>query len=52
MWILSVILTVLKSLAGFFTVKEPIKEVVTRPAPEIEIDDGKTDEERLDDFGL
>ena len=48
----SVLLIVLKFIAGLFTMKEPIKNPIDRPEPEVPVDDGKTDKERLDDFGL
>jgi len=47
--IVSVILTVIKSIFGM---KKPQKNTVSRPEPEVEINDGKTDKERLKDLGL
>jgi len=51
-WIPAVLFGVLKFLAGLFTTKEPVKEIIERPEPEIPTDDGKTDKERLSDLGL
>ena len=51
-WIGAVLLAVLKFFAGLFTVKEPTKDPIERPEPEVKVDDGKTDKERLDDLGL
>lgn len=35
-----------------FGTDKPQKTTVVKPKPEIEVDDGKTDEERLNDLGL
>ena len=39
-------------IKGIFGTDKPQKNTISRPEPEIEITDGKTDEERLKDFGL
>lgn len=39
-------------IKGIFGTDKPQKNTILRPEPEIKITDGKTDEERLKDFGL
>ena len=51
-WIGAALLAALKFFAGLFTAKEPAKNPIERPEPEVKVDDGKTDKERLSDLGL
>ena len=37
---------------SIFGTKKPLKTTVEHPDKEVKIDDGKTDEERLEDLGL
>lgn len=39
-------------LKGFWGTDKPQETTVEHPEPEIEVDDGKTDSERLKDLGL
>lgn len=39
-------------IKGIFGTDKPQKNTLSRPEPEIKVTDGKTDEDRLEDFGL
>ena len=47
--VVNIILTIVKSIFGLDKVQ---KTTVVHPKPEVEIEDGKTDKERLEDLGL
>jgi hypothetical protein len=51
-WIAAIVAAILAILKGLFGIDKPQKDTVEHAEPEIEIDDGKTDEERLRDLGL
>lgn len=53
MTVISVVVELaLKILKALFGIDEPSKTTTEHPKPDIEITDGKTDEERLKDLGL
>lgn len=51
-WIGVVVDILIKILKGIFGLDTPQKTSVDHPKPEVEITDGKTDKERMDDLGL
>ena len=51
-WVTVVTQILMKILKSIFGMSKPRKTTVTHPDSEINVDDGKTDEERLEDFGL
>lgn len=48
-WIGTFLVAVLK---GLFGMDKPCKTTVSHPKPELEVDDGKSDAQRMDDLGM
>ena len=51
-WLTAITNVVMAIFKAIFGTDKPVKKTVVHPKPDLEVDDGKTDEERLDDFGL
>ena len=51
-WVTVVFKAILFFVKSIFGTDKPQKNTVTHPKPEVEIDDGKTDKERMEDLGL
>ncbi len=51
-WLTAITSVVMAIFKAIFGTDKPVKKTVVHPKPELETDDGKTDEERLKDLGL
>lgn len=51
-WIGAIVAAIVAIIKGIFGTDKPQKIVVVKPAPEVEITDGKTDKDRLSELGL
>lgn len=51
-WVKFVIETIVSVIKMFFGIDKPSKNSIDHPEPDIKVDDGKTDKERLKDLGL
>lgn len=51
-WIAGVVQVLFSIIKSVFGTDKPAKTTVVHPDPEVEITDGKTDTDRLNDLGL
>ena len=51
-WITAVINIIVALVKGIWGTDKPTRTTVSHPSPEMEVSDGKTDQERLNDLDL